>query len=83
MAEKKKPAKKKAAQPPFEESMSELEEIVRRLETGDTPLEQSIEAFEKGVGLVKDLHKRLDVVDRRIEELGDGGEPEPQDSDTF
>jgi exodeoxyribonuclease VII small subunit len=53
----------------FEEAMEELEEIVRRLEAGDVPLEESLTAFERGVGLVRQLQARLDAVQEKIEEL--------------
>jgi len=57
----------------FEAAMARLEETVRRLETGDAPLEESLADFEKGVALVRSLHARLDSVQARIEELtGDG-----------
>ncbi len=61
----------------FEEALAELEEIVRKLETGDVPLEESLAAFERGVGLVRQLHARLDAVQEKIEELtrGERGEP--------
>jgi len=55
--------------PKFEVAMSQLEDVVRKLETGDVPLEESLAAFEKGVGLVRTLHKRLDAVQEKIEEL--------------
>jgi exodeoxyribonuclease VII small subunit len=55
--------------PKFEEAMAELEDVVRKLEAGDVPLEESLSAFEKGVGLVRVLHKRLDSVQEKIEEL--------------
>ena len=57
------------SEPKFEEAMSELEEVVRKLEAGDVPLEESLSAFEKGVGLVRLLHNRLDAVQAKIEEL--------------
>ena len=53
----------------FEEAMAELEEVVRKLETGDVALEDSLAAFEKGVKLVRVLHARLDAVQEKIEEL--------------
>jgi exodeoxyribonuclease VII small subunit len=55
--------------PDFERTLAELEETVRRLETGDLPLEDSLGAFEKGVALVRALHARLDAVQMRIDEL--------------
>ena len=53
----------------FEEAMAQLEDIVRTLEAGDVALEDSLAAFEKGVGLVRVLHARLDAVQEKIEEL--------------
>ena len=53
----------------FEQALAQLEEIVRKLEAGDVPLEDSLAAFERGVGLVRVLHARLDAVQEKIEEL--------------
>jgi len=65
-------------EPKFEDAMSELEDVVRQLEAGDVPLEESLAAFEKGVSLVRLLHTRLDSVQEKIEELtqNDRGRPE-------
>lgn len=63
---------KKSEPPSFERVMADLEEMVRRLEAGDLPLEESLAAFEKGVALVRALHTRLDVVQTRIDELTQG-----------
>jgi len=57
------------AAPKFEEAMEQLETIVRTLEAGDVPLEESLAAFERGVGLVRLLQARLDAVEEKIEEL--------------
>lgn len=53
----------------FEDAMEQLEEIVRTLEAGDVPLEESLAAFERGVSLVRLLQARLDAVQEKIEEL--------------
>ncbi|MDT2813873.1 exodeoxyribonuclease VII small subunit [Vagococcus carniphilus] len=37
----------------FEQSMAELEVIVKRLETGEVPLEEALEQFQKGIELSK------------------------------
>ena len=79
------PAKKQGAQskqakqdkqdrhePKFEDALAELESVVKRLEEGDIPLEESLAAFERGVSLVRLLHGRLDTVQTRIEELTRG-----------
>jgi exodeoxyribonuclease VII small subunit len=53
----------------FEDSLAELEKIVTKLEEGDLPLEESLELFEKGVGLSRECQERLNQAERRIEVL--------------
>ncbi|GEM_PF-1302342 len=53
----------------FEDDLKELENIVNRLDSGELALEESIEAFERGVHLVKRLNKRLDEIERKVELL--------------
>jgi exodeoxyribonuclease VII small subunit len=55
--------------PPFEEAMAELEALVRRLEQGELPLEESLAAFERGMALVRLLAARLEDVAQRVEVL--------------
>ncbi len=53
----------------FEASLTSLEKIVRELERGDLPLEQSLELFEQGVRLSRECQERLNQAERRIEVL--------------
>ncbi|MBI4211770.1 MAG: exodeoxyribonuclease VII small subunit [Deltaproteobacteria bacterium] len=53
----------------FELCLSELEQVVRKLEGGELTLDESLEAFEKGIGLARDCEKRLDDAKGRIEQL--------------
>jgi exodeoxyribonuclease VII small subunit len=53
----------------FEQSMSELEAIVKRLEAGDMPLEESLKSFEKGIGLVRECESLLEEVKGKVEKL--------------
>ena len=53
----------------FEDGLAELEATVARLESGELSLEDSLAAFERGVGLVKALNERLGAVEQRIEVL--------------
>lgn len=55
--------------PEFEEGMKSLEGIVARLEQGNLPLEKSLDAFEKGIHLLRVLHDKLEEVERRVEVL--------------
>ena len=54
---------------PFETSLAELESIVAKLESGDLPLEDSLELFEKGIKLSRECRDRLAKAERRIEIL--------------
>lgn len=53
----------------FEDTMRALEDIVRRLERGDLPLEEALSAFEHGVALVRKLNERLTEIEGRVEML--------------
>lgn len=53
----------------FESALGELEAIVRKLETGDLDLEESLKLFEKGVKLSRECRERLTRAERRIEVL--------------
>jgi exodeoxyribonuclease VII small subunit len=53
----------------FEASLDELEKIVKKLEDGDMPLEESLELFERGVKISRDCRDRLAKAERRIEVL--------------
>ncbi|MCX7843259.1 MAG: exodeoxyribonuclease VII small subunit [Clostridia bacterium] len=50
----------------FEEALSELEQIVQKLERGELPLDESIEIFARGIELSKHCSKRLDEIERKI-----------------
>jgi len=60
---------KKAGSFSFEASMERLEKIVAELESGDLTLEQSMNAFEEGVGLVKKCREFLEASRQRVEVL--------------
>jgi exodeoxyribonuclease VII small subunit len=50
----------------FEDAMRELEEIVRRLESGDLPLEESLKIFEEGVALSRYCFNKLEEAEKRV-----------------
>jgi exodeoxyribonuclease VII small subunit len=53
----------------FEQQMQRLEEIVAKLENGDTPLEESIQLFEEGTKLADVCRKHLEDAEGKIEIL--------------
>ena len=56
----------------FEEALRALEDVVRRLETGDVPLEESISLYERGEQLRRHCQARLDAAQARIEKIVQG-----------
>ena len=58
----------------FESGMDELESLVRGLESGSLPLEESFQAFERGMALKKRLEALLEEGDKRIRVLTESGE---------
>jgi len=53
----------------FEASLEELERIVKELEKGDLPLEQSLALFESGMRLSADCKRQLEEAESRVEIL--------------
>lgn len=60
-------AKKDPTDKTFESALEELESVVEQLESGDLSLEDSLAAFEKGVGLVKYCNQKLSEVEKKVE----------------
>jgi exodeoxyribonuclease VII small subunit len=54
---------------PFETALEQLETIVRKLEEGDLPLDESLRMFEDGVRLARLCSGKLDAAERKIEIL--------------
>ncbi|WP_395394748.1 exodeoxyribonuclease VII small subunit [Novosphingobium sp. BL-8A] len=67
----------------FEDALRELEGIVRRLESGDVPLEDSITLYEKGERLRQHCQKRLDAAQARIERIVAGPDGAPTATQPF
>jgi exodeoxyribonuclease VII small subunit len=53
----------------FESCLDELEKVVKELETGDLPLERSLELFERGMTLSDQCRKQLEEAETRVETL--------------
>ncbi|BET95758.1 exodeoxyribonuclease VII small subunit [Xenorhabdus taiwanensis] len=55
--------------PTFETSLKELEEIVIRLESGELPLEDALNEFERGIQLARQGQKTLQQAEQRVQIL--------------
>lgn len=53
----------------FEEALGELKEIIKKLESGNLPLEDSIKLFQEGTELISFSHRKLNEVRKKVEIL--------------
>lgn len=67
---------------PFEEAFSALEEIVRRLEGGELPLEEALALYERGMALARHCQELLDRAELRVTRLAEEAGPIPQEEET-
>jgi exodeoxyribonuclease VII small subunit len=64
------PKKNPAEQPAnFEQAMEELEQLVDKMESGELPLEASLDAYKRGSELVKFCAAQLERVDKQVKVL--------------
>ncbi|PIJ52242.1 exodeoxyribonuclease VII small subunit [Erwinia sp. OLTSP20] len=61
----------KKAEPPvsFEHALQQLEQIVSRLESGELPLEEALNEFERGVQLSRTGQQQLKQAEQRVQIL--------------
>ncbi len=66
----------------FESALDQLEKLVSSMEEGDLSLEESLQAFEKGVKLTRDCQSALQQAEQKVQILlDDNGNTEPLDFD--
>ena len=53
----------------FEENMQRLEQIVRAIERGDVPLEESLKLFQEGTALIESCGKLLDEAELQVKKI--------------
>lgn len=60
----------------FEQSLEELEQLVEKMEAGDLSLDQSLTAYERGVGLYRQCQQALEQAELRVRLVTDPAQPE-------
>lgn len=63
----------------FEQSMARLDEIVRHLEKGDMPLNDSLALLEEGTALIRSCEKQLDEAEQKVVKLRKGSDRQPEE----
>ena len=66
-----------STEPSFEDALKALEEIVRKLESGEAPLDESIALYEQGHQLRALCQARLDAAQAKIEQIVLGADGAP------
>ncbi len=61
----------------FEEQIARLEAIVRQLEQGEAPLEESLRLFEEGAALLRGCTQMLDKAEQKVTKLRQGSDGKP------
>lgn len=61
--------RKKAENLSFEESMQELESIVKQMELGELPLEDALQRFERGIQLARHSQQKLKQAEQKVQIL--------------
>ena len=72
----KKPAPDTSPVADFETSMQSLEELVGKMEAGEMTLEESLAAYERGVGLYRRCQSALEQAELRVRLLSDPARPD-------
>lgn len=65
----------------FEENMARLEQIVRAMERGDVPLEESLKLFQEGTQLVGSCTKLLDEAELQVKKISTAADGSPVEED--
>ena len=63
----------------FELSLKRIEEIVKSLENGSAPLDESMKLFEEGTALIRRCGEMLDKAEQQVVRLKKGPDGEPQE----
>ncbi len=70
-------AKKQAS---FEDKLTELEEMIRKMEGGSLPLDETLKCYEAGIKLSRELTAELNAAEKKMQELSGGELTEMEDA---
>lgn len=55
----------------FEDALSQLEDVIHRMETGGSPLESLVENYQSGVRLLKLCRSKIELAEMKVKEVTD------------
>ncbi|MBN37576.1 MAG: exodeoxyribonuclease VII small subunit [Opitutae bacterium] len=53
----------------FEDALSQLEEVIHRMESGESPLESLVENYESGVRLLKLCRNKIELAEMKVKKV--------------
>ena len=60
----------------YEQQLQQLETLIKQLENGDLSLDQTLAAYEQGIGLIRACQQQLEHAEQRIQQLGHNADGE-------
>lgn len=60
----------------FEKSLDELEQLVQKMEQGEMSLDETLAAYERGIGLFRSCRSALEQAELRVRLLSDPADPD-------
>jgi exodeoxyribonuclease VII small subunit len=74
-------ADEKSQQLNFESALAELKGLVEKMEQGGLPLQDSLQYFEQGVGLIRHCQQELAAAEQKVKILTEQSKLEPYQTD--
>ncbi len=63
-----------AGQGSFEENITKLEGVLKKLEDENTPLEEAFDLYKEGMETLKTCREKISLVEQKVKELKDSGD---------
>jgi len=58
----------------LETLFSDLNEVVEKMESGDTTLEESFQLYQKGISMLKQCNEKIDLIEKQVLILEENGD---------
>ena len=65
---------KKEEELTLETLFADLDEVVEKMESGDTTLEESFQLYQKGISMLKQCNEKIDLIEKQVLVLEENGD---------